>query len=143
MNVYGKDEFVRPDPNEQPESDKVAADTGTSISVNGSANYRQSAHYAAEDLKSLEGPRDQVGRQPFKRIFDLMVASALAIIFSPFAVAVALFVRKSGTPILFAHTRVGRGGQKFRCYKFRTMHTDANLRLREILDSDPEARAQW
>lgn len=94
--MHGKDDLVRPDPNEQPESDKVAADTGTSISVNGSANYRRSAHDAAEDLISLAGRGDQVGRQFVKRIFDLMVASALAVIFFPFVIVVALFVRKSG-----------------------------------------------
>lgn len=143
MNVHGKEELVRSGPNEQPKSDKVDADTGASISINGSANYRRSAHDAAGDLISLAGRGDQVGRQLVKRIFDLMVASALAVIFFPFVIVVALFVRKSGAPVLFAHTRVGRGGQKFRCYKFRTMHTDANLRLREILDSDPEAYAQW
>jgi undecaprenyl-phosphate galactose phosphotransferase len=31
----------------------------------------------------------------------------------------------------------------FPCYKFRTMHVDAEQQLRDLLASDPAARAEW
>jgi exopolysaccharide production protein ExoY len=46
-------------------------------------------------------------------------------------------------PALFRHKRVGFGGKHFDCLKFRTMVTDAPDRLRQLLDSDPVAAAEW
>lgn len=45
--------------------------------------------------------------------------------------------------MVFAHERVGLGGRRFRCFKFRTMHTDASERLDELLASDLVAREEW
>ena len=44
---------------------------------------------------------------------------------------------------LFRHRRVGLNGKHFDCLKFRTMVTDAPDRLRQLLDSDPMAAAEW
>ena len=38
---------------------------------------------------------------------------------------------------------VGFNGQYFDCLKFRTMVTDAPERLRQLLDTDPVAAAEW
>ena len=45
--------------------------------------------------------------------------------------------------VIFAHTRVGRHGQLFPCYKFRTMVANSAEVLAELLASDPVARAEW
>ena len=66
------------------------------------------------------------------------------LVLAPLMALVALAVRLgSPGPVLFAHTRVGRGGRDFACLKFRTMVVDADERLRLLLASDPLARAQW
>lgn len=57
-------------------------------------------------------------------------------------VALAIFSHDRG-PIMFAHRRIGRGGASFPCLKFRSMAVDAEARLAEVLDSDPDARAEW
>jgi exopolysaccharide production protein ExoY len=44
---------------------------------------------------------------------------------------------------LFRHRRVGFRGKHFSCFKFRTMVPDAEARLRDYLESDPTARAEW
>lgn len=46
-------------------------------------------------------------------------------------------------PILFAHRRVGRGGRMFRCWKFRTMVKNADVRLATYLQANPEALIEW
>ena len=57
-------------------------------------------------------------------------------------VALAIFSHDRG-PIVFAHRRIGRGGQSFPCLKFRSMAVDAEARLAEVLACDPDARAEW
>jgi exopolysaccharide production protein ExoY len=55
---------------------------------------------------------------------------------------VATVVTSPG-PALFRHQRVGFNGKYFDCLKFRTMVTDAPERLRQLLESDPVAAAEW
>jgi undecaprenyl-phosphate galactose phosphotransferase len=54
-----------------------------------------------------------------------------------------LIVRLGGKPALFSHIRVGEGGRKFACYKFRTMCIDADQRLEKMLAENIEIRNQW
>lgn len=57
-----------------------------------------------------------------KRVFDLLVVLASAVVWVPVAAIVALFVRyKIGSPVLFTQQRPGLHGQPFLIYKFRTM----------------------
>jgi lipopolysaccharide/colanic/teichoic acid biosynthesis glycosyltransferase len=57
-----------------------------------------------------------------KRIFDLIVAAAGMILLAPFLAVVAILVRLSSPgPAFFRQERVGRNGQTFVLFKFRTM----------------------
>jgi Undecaprenyl-phosphate galactose phosphotransferase WbaP len=78
-----------------------------------------------------------------KRGFDMLGALMLIVLLAPLLLYLALRIRVDGGPAIFAHKRVGRGGELFRCYKFRTMQVDAEKRLRELLASDPAAQAEW
>jgi exopolysaccharide biosynthesis polyprenyl glycosylphosphotransferase len=58
-----------------------------------------------------------------KRAIDIVVSAALLLALLPFLLAIALLVRlTSPGPILFRQRRVGRQGQLFWFYKFRTMY---------------------
>lgn len=71
-------------------------------------------------------------------------ACALGLVLvSPLFLVAWFLICRDGGPMLFAHERVGRSGQPFRCLKFRTMVVDADQRLRELLENDPEAAAEW
>ena len=60
-----------------------------------------------------------------KRLFDLCVASLLLILASPLLTIIAVAVKlDSRGPVLFRATRVGRDGQRFTMFKFRTMRHD-------------------
>lgn len=57
-----------------------------------------------------------------KRLLDLGVALVLSILFLPFWVVIPLLIWfDTGLPIIFRHKRVGKGGQEFYIYKFRSM----------------------
>lgn len=79
-----------------------------------------------------------------KRIIELVLCLFLIILLAPLLVLIAVLVRlTSPGPALFQQVRVGRWRRPFRCLKFRTMYTDAEQRLPEILSRDPAARAEW
>lgn len=79
-----------------------------------------------------------------KRIFDLLFGVFAIVFFAPFLIGVAfLILVTDGGPVLFRHERVGLGGRRFGCLKFRTMCRDADRRLEDHLARDPAARAEW
>lgn len=83
------------------------------------------------------------GRAHAKRVLDILGALAIAAIFSPFILAIAIVLHFQDGPILFRHRRIGRAGRTFECLKFRTMVPDAEHVLRAMLERDPEARSEW
>jgi exopolysaccharide biosynthesis polyprenyl glycosylphosphotransferase len=68
-----------------------------------------------------------------KRVIDLVGAGLGLLVLSPMLLLVALLIRlTSRGPVLFRQTRLGLNGEPFQIYKFRTMVTDAEARLREL-----------
>lgn len=78
-----------------------------------------------------------------KRVVDLVLAFALLPVFLPIIVGLCIVVRRDGGRGFFGHTRVGKDGREFKCWKIRTMVVDSEERLKAILESDPEARDEW
>ena len=61
-----------------------------------------------------------------KRVIDIVLATVGVIILTPLWLVVALLIRISDRgPAFFKQTRVGKNGQTFTMYKFRTMRVDA------------------
>jgi lipopolysaccharide/colanic/teichoic acid biosynthesis glycosyltransferase len=61
-----------------------------------------------------------------KRLIDVSASAAGLILLAPLLLIIAVLVRAdSPGPVLFRQVRVGRNGQPFRIYKFRTMRVDA------------------
>jgi lipopolysaccharide/colanic/teichoic acid biosynthesis glycosyltransferase len=79
-----------------------------------------------------------------KRSFDLAVSLFLLLTFLPVILVLVILVSLGGGGApFFGHVRVGRGGRRFVCWKFRTMVPDAEARLATLLRADPEAAAEW
>lgn len=57
-----------------------------------------------------------------RRAVDILIAGSALLCFAPFALLIALLVRRSSPgPVLFRQLRLGRGGRPFEMLKFRTM----------------------
>jgi exopolysaccharide biosynthesis polyprenyl glycosylphosphotransferase len=80
------------------------------------------------DHPQLSGPR-----QVLKDLFDRCAAAIALILLSPLLLALAVMIRRSDDgPALFTQTRVGKNGEPFKIYKFRTMVVDAEERFSEV-----------
>jgi exopolysaccharide biosynthesis polyprenyl glycosylphosphotransferase len=84
-------------------------------------------------MMHIEHPRLLGGRRLIKSLFDLSVAASLLVLLAPLFLVIALVIKlDTGGPVLFRQVRVGRGGEMFRMYKFRTMHADAEQRWHKL-----------
>lgn len=86
----------------------------------------------------------EVKHFPVKRAFDIFFSLAAIVVCFPVFLVVAFLIRlTSQGKTVYWHERIGRGGKPFRCYKFRSMYQDADVRLQEILAACPEKRKEW
>ncbi|HUZ00244.1 MAG TPA: sugar transferase [Thermomicrobiaceae bacterium] len=68
-----------------------------------------------------------IARAAVKRALDVVLSGLALVLLGPFLMLVALAVRlDSDGPVLFRQQRIGRGGTRFTCLKFRTMVPDAD-----------------
>jgi exopolysaccharide production protein ExoY len=75
---------------------------------------------------------------------DIVVSLTMLITLAPIMLVVAAIIRLSlGGPVIFAQPRIGYGGKRFTCYKFRSMATNADEVLSRLLASDPAAAKEW
>ena len=76
---------------------------------------------------TLQTPPLSIAERRTKRLFDVIVGSALLVLASPVLALVALAIRlDSRGPVLFRQTRIGFCGRQFMIFKFRSMYTAEN-----------------
>ncbi|WP_420488365.1 sugar transferase [Gottfriedia acidiceleris] len=80
-----------------------------------------------------------------KRLMDLFGAIFGLILLLPVFILVAIFIKVEDPkgPIFFFQTRVGKNGKIFKMYKFRSMVTDAEERLKELLQYNEVSGAMF
>lgn len=105
----------------------------------------QVQHFMSHDVVLMQ-PRNNLARRfnrAVKRAFDLLASACILVLISPIMAIIAALVARDGGPVLFAQTRIGMHGRRFRCLKFRTMVPDAEEVLDRYLSENPEAAAAW
>ncbi|EIY5006733.1 undecaprenyl-phosphate galactose phosphotransferase WbaP [Klebsiella variicola] len=78
-----------------------------------------------------------------KRLFDIIGSVSIIILLSPALLYICRKVKEDGGAAIYGHERVGKGGRKFKCLKFRSMVTNSKEVLQELIAKDPDARAEW
>src|SRR5215218_3014721 len=82
--------------------------------------------------------------QRLKRALDLLGTVIGGVLLSPLVFAIAVVIKlDSPGPAFYGHQRVGAGGKHFLCWKFRTMHVNAERLLDQYLQGSPVLRAEW
>jgi exopolysaccharide biosynthesis polyprenyl glycosylphosphotransferase len=91
------------------------------------------------DLTIMEYDTWDISRSTMllKRAFDVVISACLLTLLSPLVVLIATVIRlDSRGSAIFSQLRAGLGGRPFRMLKFRTMTSDAEARLGEVVSLD-------
>lgn len=97
----------------------------------------------AESIVPKEKIKKERSKVPFpKRIFDIIVSLILIICLSPILLIVYLFIKfESKGSAVYKSKRIGAGYQMFDFYKFRSMYTDADQRLKDYMALNQYAKS--
>ena len=79
-----------------------------------------------------------------KRFGDVVFSLVALVLASPLFVLMTLLVKLSSAgPIFYVQERVGRNYRRFGCIKFRTMYSEADDLLLNLLDKSPELKIEF
>ena len=88
-------------------------------------------NWMAQNPQSLIHPPYKI--QQIKRIFDIAFSGLTLLLLSPIFGIIALLIRlESKGPVFYYSLRVGTGYKIFKFYKFRSMYTGADARLKDL-----------
>ncbi|WP_235835442.1 MULTISPECIES: sugar transferase [Arthrobacter] len=91
-------------------------------------------------LMHVELPHYAGGKHVLKRLLDIVLSAAALIVLAPVFVVLAVLIRRdSPGPVIFKQERIGRRGQTFMMYKFRSMVENAEDALAGLLDQNEGA----
>ncbi len=95
-------------------------------------------------IMSFEQKLSRPSNRLVKRVFDLVFSSLGIVILSPLWLVVYLSIRTdSSGRVLFEQGRLAQGGGGFNLYKYRSMYSDGDRILSDLLESSPTARQEW
>jgi exopolysaccharide production protein ExoY len=79
-----------------------------------------------------------------KRLFDILFSALALCVSAPLLLLLMLLIKTTSKgPIFFPGTRMGYRGKLFSCWKFRTMHLDADKQLEPLLKEKPDLLEEW
>lgn len=79
-----------------------------------------------------------------KRGFDILFSLCALVFGFPLFILIALLIKlTSKGPVFYCSMRLGKRGKLFNFWKFRTMYTNADLKLRQLLEENPLLHEEW
>jgi Undecaprenyl-phosphate galactose phosphotransferase WbaP len=79
-----------------------------------------------------------------KGLIDVLGACCLTALLLPCLLVIAVAIKlDSPGPAVYRARRLGHGGRPFDCYKFRSMRSDAETALRDVLETCTDLRAEF
>lgn len=84
------------------------------------------------------------GRDVLKRLFDIVFSLSVLILFSPVYLLLALLIAlTSRGSIFYVQERIGKNYRPFACIKFRTMVSNADEVLVQMMQTSPHLRREF
>ena len=91
-----------------------------------------------EIFTTYENPLMNPVNKALKRAFDIVMSLIVLLIVLPFMPILWLIIKiQSPGPLFFKQLRTGLDGQEFYCYKFRSMHVNADADKVQATKDDP------
>lgn len=79
-----------------------------------------------------------------KRCVDVLVSCAVLLFGFPFFCLIAAWLKIADPgPLFFGHERICKNGKRFKAWKFRTMAVNSDEILKQHLEQNPSAKAEW
>jgi len=78
-----------------------------------------------------------------KEMMDKIGAVVALVLLSPLFLILIRKIRQDGGPAFYGHTRIGKDGKSFKCWKFRSMVMNSQEILKDLLEKDPAAREEF
>lgn len=79
-----------------------------------------------------------------KRTTDVVASGLALILLSPVFIVTSIAIKKDDNgPAMYTQQRIGKGGKLFKIYKFRTMRSNADEVLLDILKNDENAAKEY
>ena len=83
-------------------------------------------------------PLQHLGNRVVKRLFDIVFSATVLLMLFPLFPIMALIIKmQSKGPVFFKQMRTGLNGDSFMCYKFRSMHVNADADRVQATKHDP------
>jgi lipopolysaccharide/colanic/teichoic acid biosynthesis glycosyltransferase len=130
--------------------------TAQSSLLSGKRGLRQDAKASARTLLKRGQPKKMPRLKPkgfsfqglngefAKRLFDIVFSLFVLIVFFPVYLILALLIALSSEgPIFYVQERVGKNYKPFNCIKFRTMVSNADEILLQMMETSPQMRQEF
>ncbi len=91
-------------------------------------------------LMHVELPQYAGAKHVVKRLLDIVLSASALLVLAPIFLVLAVLIRRdSAGPVLFRQERIGRAGEKFVMFKFRSMVVTAEEELAGLLERNEGA----
>lgn len=79
-----------------------------------------------------------------KRLFDILFSALVLLCTAPLFILIILAIKSTSRgDAFYTCNRIGKEGKIIRCFKFRTMHQNADQKLKELLLKNPTLKKEW
>lgn len=100
--------------------------------------------YFGMPVMSLKHPLLEPSNYYFKRISDIIASMTILVIASPFLIFLFILIKiDSPGPVFYSHLRKGFKGREFPFYKLRSMVTDADAQLKNLMKYNERSGAAF
>jgi undecaprenyl-phosphate galactose phosphotransferase len=102
--------------------------------------FFQEEAFAFEMKNNLSRPVNIFIKKVFDVLLSILILPLVVVLLLLFTILIKV---DSKGPVIFTQERIGKKGKIFKCFKFRTMHVNADRMLQDLFRINPFAEEEW